>query len=1164
MATIANLLISLGVDTGKFQTDLNRADKNAQRATKRMADRMETNIGRMTKTIVASGVTMAGTFAMLSKRQIDVADQAGKLATRLGTTSETISQMGFVAEQTGVSTNTMNMALQRMVRRVSEAAAGSGEAVKALEELGISAQELNKLDPAEQFEMLAEAMQGVSSESDRVRLAMRLFDSEGVSLIQGMQGGAEAVRQLRDQADALGVTISTRTAQQAADFNDRMNEIRRTVTGATNIIVADMLPALNDAAVRFQEWLKETNAVNRTLDVLRSTTRTVVDVFVVLKDATVTLADNFKILAAGAVTLIGVKVAAWATATAAGMGKLALSIRAINLLIKSNPIVALGTSLVVAAVAANKLADENAALGRILSTVSGVLNNQVEQLLQAVTGLVGVKVEGGLASLAMKGFGSVIVVAAASVAALVQTFDALFKVMAEISRGLVERFKNQMQGLGGILEGVVTLDGSKIMAGINQIGDGILSIGDDARTAIDGVKDIGTNVQQTARDAVAAFEDIWQEEKQVTDTTGIMSDSLAAMRAVMKTVQEQTEETGEELEEYGNGPLAFMIEQSERAHEVATEQAKGVDTLGDKVSDLRDRYDQTRTVMRSFSNDMVTVSQGLSTGTANVFDLWGAMQQLDNKAKETGGILEQMADRAGERIGDAFFNLFDSIESGWDGMKDAAQNALKEIFSSNIQKELGGKIKDLMNGFVNAIGGPNSGLARGIAGAIQGAASTGSLAGSIGAAFGSVMAGPIGGQIGAFLGDNIGFRGLLPGLFDMFFGSDNPEIRLSTDQADRARSDYQTGSAQSAFGEFFIQTDDISGDARDKLPAFVDAVEQFDQRISRLLSQDQIEAAGAALRGTTQTLFDSLNPEDIFPDRLQIIADAIDPVVGALSAGFDDLQRKADAFQAGLQILDFIEADFAAALDEIRSPQMDFIQGLQDQASALVELAAQSDGSLESIQRMAQGTQNLRQNIVQFVASLEQTRATIQASIGETIRQLELQQAGGIESRQGFVMEANRLQTLVESIGTLSDPGQIQAVIQQITQLSQQLLGAAEGGAFPMRGLEGMLGFSDTQGLIEFLRGVEGQATDRIDDLQESAVEIAEATQEATRDAIIEGLQPAAEAIGEGGRRIDEGGRGINNGAQKIAQAAALFASGASVRVEVGGWEVDPIGRSPI
>lgn len=242
MATLASLAIDLTANSAQMVSELQKANKRLNGFAKQTE-----MAGRVLKTAFVGATT--GMFAHMVKESVDAADQIGKLSQRLGISTEALSELQHVADLSGVSFNTMTMGLQRMTRRLSEAAAtGKGEAVPALQELGISAERIAQLAPEKQFEVIADALSGLASEGDRVRLAMKFFDSEGVALVQTMGDGARGIQAMRKEASALGKTLSNEDAKAAADFNDQLTRMNARLDGVTTKLGISIVKPLNELA----------------------------------------------------------------------------------------------------------------------------------------------------------------------------------------------------------------------------------------------------------------------------------------------------------------------------------------------------------------------------------------------------------------------------------------------------------------------------------------------------------------------------------------------------------------------------------------------------------------------------------------------------------------------------------------------------------------------------------------------------------------------------------------------------------------------------------------------------------------------------------------------------------------------------------------------------
>lgn len=246
-ANIGQLIVSIVAKTNQFESGMKRAQKSLGGFENKVKGSTGTLSG-MGKALGALGI-VAGVAAMAREfnRAAGELDKLAKTSAKLGILPEKLAALQFTGEQTGVSVDTMNMALQRMTRRVAEAAKGTGEAKDALKELGLDATALNKLSPDQTFRAVAGAMQGVGQQSDKVRLAMKLFDSEGVALVNTLALGEKGLKKLEEQAQSLGIALSAKELAKVEEYNDAMNRLSKLLGGFKNKIVIDIAPAATAA-----------------------------------------------------------------------------------------------------------------------------------------------------------------------------------------------------------------------------------------------------------------------------------------------------------------------------------------------------------------------------------------------------------------------------------------------------------------------------------------------------------------------------------------------------------------------------------------------------------------------------------------------------------------------------------------------------------------------------------------------------------------------------------------------------------------------------------------------------------------------------------------------------------------------------------------------------
>lgn len=199
--------------------------------------------------VAITGLTVASTRA---------SDEQGKLADEIGDTVENIDALQFALERSGGSADGMTSSLRNLAIRASEAARGVGSGVEAFGLLGISATDSNgnlkntsdlMLEVSQRFQGLSKAKQ--------IELADKLGIRDSVRLLQ--QGPA-AIRELTDEAAALGVTTAE-DAAIAAEFQDTMKNLWRVIKQVARSLTRELAPIIKELTDSFIDWWKTNRAM---------------------------------------------------------------------------------------------------------------------------------------------------------------------------------------------------------------------------------------------------------------------------------------------------------------------------------------------------------------------------------------------------------------------------------------------------------------------------------------------------------------------------------------------------------------------------------------------------------------------------------------------------------------------------------------------------------------------------------------------------------------------------------------------------------------------------------------------------------------------------------------------------------------------------------------
>lgn len=230
----------------------------------------ETRVADLRKSLrrlIIVGGLVAGSIALIATRTARAGDNIAKTSRRLGLSTQALQEWRFAADRGGIGAQTFDMAVQRFGRRAAEAAKGTGEAIKALAEMKIALRdnngELKSLD--ELLEASLIGLAGQKNDLDRNRLAMKLFDSEGVRMVQMLEGGIEKTLELRKRARELGGVMDDDLIKMSEEAVDAWSDFGSAMNGVIYTLGKQLLPVITDLLIDFAEWIAKNRELIATI-----------------------------------------------------------------------------------------------------------------------------------------------------------------------------------------------------------------------------------------------------------------------------------------------------------------------------------------------------------------------------------------------------------------------------------------------------------------------------------------------------------------------------------------------------------------------------------------------------------------------------------------------------------------------------------------------------------------------------------------------------------------------------------------------------------------------------------------------------------------------------------------------------------------------------------
>lgn len=243
--------------------DFNARLANLETAVKRSADMTEKQASAMSKAFdgataavrnlggVLAGVFAVGTVTAQFRAMVDGLTEIANAADATGASVESLSALDDVARRNGRSIGDVTELVQELNKALKET--DDSNQAKALAAIGLSAQELRRLDPGEAVKVLADRLNELEDGGNKTRIALTIL---GESAGQYAPLLKEIARE-----GALVASITKEQAEAARDYNRQVATATVELSNFGRQLALDILPVLT----RYTRELNAASEANLTL-----------------------------------------------------------------------------------------------------------------------------------------------------------------------------------------------------------------------------------------------------------------------------------------------------------------------------------------------------------------------------------------------------------------------------------------------------------------------------------------------------------------------------------------------------------------------------------------------------------------------------------------------------------------------------------------------------------------------------------------------------------------------------------------------------------------------------------------------------------------------------------------------------------------------------------
>ena len=243
---LAKVVVSFEAEAGRLHKELEETNRRLDKFSKR-ANRAASNAKKSFSGL--AGIVSTGVLVAATKSALNYADGIADAAEKTAFTAKRLQELKFAAEQNGVQFRELEAGLARFTKRLGLARMGTGAAAATYKKLGIDLSQTNE----QVFRQVVATLGGMTSETNRLALATRLFGDDAQRLAVVFKDGNKGLQRYADKARDLGLILSDKLVRGASDANDQLDIMAKVVQVQLTRGMVELAPVITEIGQAFAD-----------------------------------------------------------------------------------------------------------------------------------------------------------------------------------------------------------------------------------------------------------------------------------------------------------------------------------------------------------------------------------------------------------------------------------------------------------------------------------------------------------------------------------------------------------------------------------------------------------------------------------------------------------------------------------------------------------------------------------------------------------------------------------------------------------------------------------------------------------------------------------------------------------------------------------------------
>lgn len=245
-------------DAPEIKVKLTAEDTGVSAAIKELTSQLK-NLKKQQDETASSGISLKNAFqgiaagalaiglARIGKDAFDSAINIGKMADKTGLATQTISVFHHVAEELGISTETVDKSMVRAAKSITQFEQGGKLAAQGFQILGIQVKDFAGLNSDQKIQLVTSKLGNMAAGLQKTAAAQLIFSRSGADFIPVANAIAgEGFDKVTESVAKLGLLLDQSTTDAFRAAKASLQELQDVGAGMATQFEAGLLPAISD------------------------------------------------------------------------------------------------------------------------------------------------------------------------------------------------------------------------------------------------------------------------------------------------------------------------------------------------------------------------------------------------------------------------------------------------------------------------------------------------------------------------------------------------------------------------------------------------------------------------------------------------------------------------------------------------------------------------------------------------------------------------------------------------------------------------------------------------------------------------------------------------------------------------------------------------------